>query len=78
MRRSRCYVLLGREMVQIVLPVGLCIFGIGLVLALLGLARRVSYSEGVNLFITFLLLGGFVLILINLIIIVWRYLMIGN
>jgi hypothetical protein len=65
-------------MLQIVLPVGLCVFGIGLVLALLGLTGRVRYSEGVNLFITFLLLGGFVVVLINLIIIVLRYLMIGS
>jgi hypothetical protein len=65
-------------MVQIILPVGLCVFGIGLVLVLLGLTGRVRYSEGVNRLITFLLLGGFIVVLINFIIIILRYLIIGN
>jgi hypothetical protein len=65
-------------MVQIILPVGLCVFGIGLVLVLLGLTGRVRYSEGVNRLITFMLLGGFIVVLINFIIIILRYLIIGN
>ena len=65
-------------MVEVVLPVGLCIFGVGLVLALLSLTGRVRYSETLNIITTLLLLGGFIVVLINLIIIVLRYLNIGN
>ena len=60
-------------MVEIVLPAGLCGFRIGLVWALLGLMGRMRYSEGANLFITLLLLGGFIVVLINLIMKVLRY-----
>ena len=65
-------------MVEITLPVGLCVFGIGLLLAFLGLTGRIRYSESVSLVTTLLLLGGFIMVLINFIIIVLRYLIIGS